>query len=50
VTYRNYLIRQAEGHWQAGQQVPSKLLQVMLNEGINVDQEHHQFNLTNQGI
>jgi hypothetical protein len=50
MTYHDYLIRQAEEHWQAGQQVPSKLLYVMLQEGINVDREHHQFNLTNQGM
>jgi hypothetical protein len=50
MTHRQFLIRQAEAHWQAGQEVPATLLKSMLVMGINVDQEHRMFNLTNQGI
>jgi hypothetical protein len=50
MTYHDYLICQAEAHWAAARALPQPLLHTMLNEGINVDQEHRMFNLTNQGI
>jgi len=50
VTHRQFLIRQAESHWEAGSEVPRSLLYKMLAEGINVDREARMFQLTKQGI